>query len=98
MRRLVRHSLFFLLSVVGLPRFLSLLRRCPPFARLAARWPLDGGPDCLAASLRGLAGSPSSRLAFGVRRRGGRLEAHAWVEAEGAAPAERKGYHRLGAL
>jgi hypothetical protein len=98
MRWIFRRFLFITLSSLGLVRFLTLLRGSAFFARLASRWPLADGDDCLAESFRVLAHSPKARMVFGVRRFEGRWQAHAWVEDPAVPPADRDGFRRLGSL
>lgn len=95
-----RAFLGMLIAGAGLPRLLRWLRGSPLLARLTDR--LGPGSTCLERSLWSVARSArdggASRLALGVRKTRGRLEAHAWVERPGDSPSDREGFRRLGSL
>lgn len=93
----IRPLITFALRWVGLRTFVSWLRRWPwiPFRSAP-------GDSCLERSLADLrsltrAGIPAA-LVIGVKRRGGKILAHAWIEVPGQRIEEFDGFRRLGAI
>ena len=97
-------KIFFRLALplAGLPRLLRWLRSSGLVGRWLSRVRPGRDDSCLERSFleipRLTRTGRKARLAIGVRKEGGRLLAHAWVESEGETPRDRDGFQRLGSL
>jgi hypothetical protein len=90
------------LSWISLPRLLHWLRCRRWIGCLLPSIRSDQNRSCLENSLLEILSlakaGKKAQLAIGIKKNGGRLEAHAWVESSNEGADERDGFKKLGAL